>query len=883
MKFILSSFFLVYFSIFSIGQADCSIADYGCTLDDFTVNSSGSGAINDLPPGSNISNPSLNPGSAGNAGCLLSSELNPTWIIFTISTPGYFEFTLGNPGGNGFYDWSLWPYYAAGDPESITGADACAEIQGNQLPPVACNWNGSSSGYTGMVQQGNLPTGANQTNFEHSFWSEPGDQFILMFSNFSGLIGASVPIFTGQDIPGNSNNSQTAAVTCDPTSVGSTICLGETATITVDAGGVIGATFTFLNGQGDLINPSQTGPSFDVSPTDTTTYLIQVSNGILTDTVEVTVNVVPPPVPNAGADFIVCFGSPGQLNGSVSNVENDLSWSFLGPIGTPALPNVIYGPNNASLNPTIQANYAGQYTFTLTESNGVCPDETDNVLVTFDVANITTAGTNPICAGATDGAIQITSTNAVQYSFDNGTTWQSTNSLIGFSSGIYSVCVETAQGCTACQNVTLQDGPGVSISVSNDTTICQNGTASLFALATGGSVFTYNWNHTASTSSSQSVNPIAATTYTVQAENEFGCLSPQQEIDVTLLPGLTGFISPDQSICPGFSTLLSTEASNGNGGPYTYLWTDEAGNSVSNSQTLLVSTNQTTAYTVTITDNCESTPVVLTTLVNLFPLPDVQFSVDDPAKCVPAIFTFSNDTDPTLTDNFFWYFSNGETVMNMTDFEVEFNTVGQYDVQLLVVSTDGCIDSLTENDFLTVYPKPIANFSYLPATVTVLNTSVFFQNYSQGAVDYDWYFEQGNPGFSWEENPTSNFPEGEVEDYDVELIVTSQYGCKDTVVGIVQVVPEVIFYAPNSFTPDGDAFNNTWRVFISNISMDNFSLEIFNRWGELIWESKNPDAAWDGTYGGKLIENGTYIWKMRAMDMFTDEKFEWNGHVNVIY
>ena len=122
-----------------------------------------------------------------------------------------------------------------------------------------------------------------------------------------------------------------------------------------------------------------------------------------------------------------------------------------------------------------------------------------------------------------------------------------------------------------------------------------------------------------------------------------------------------------------------------------------------------------------------------------------------------------------------------------------------------------------------------------------------------------------------------------MEDYDVELIVTSQYGCKDTVVGIVQVVPEVIFYAPNSFTPDGDAFNNTWRVFISNISMDNFSLEIFNRWGELIWESKNPDAAWDGTYGGKLIENGTYIWKMRAMDMFTDEKFEWNGHVNVIY
>jgi gliding motility-associated-like protein len=261
----------------------------------------------------------------------------------------------------------------------------------------------------------------------------------------------------------------------------------------------------------------------------------------------------------------------------------------------------------------------------------------------------------------------------------------------------------------------------------------------------------------------------------------------------------------------------------------------------------------------------------------------VQFSVDNSAKCVPAIFTFSNDTDPSVTDDYFWYFSNGETVMNLTDFEMEFTNAGQYDVQLVVVSPDGCIDSLTRNNYLTAYPKPKANFTYLPTPVTVLNTAVFFQNYSQGAVDFDWYFEKGSPSFSWEENPTTVFPEGEIGEYEVELIVTSQYGCKDTALAIVPVVPEVILYAPNTFTPDGDGFNNVWRVFISGISMDNFDLEIYNRWGELLWDSHNPDAAWDGTYDGKLVEQGTYVWKMRAMDMFTDEKFEWNGHVNVLY
>jgi gliding motility-associated-like protein len=883
MRFLLVSIFIVFLSFHSLTQADCNIADYGCTLDDFVVNSTGGGAVNDLPPGSNISNPTTNPGSAGNSGCLFSGELNPTWIIFTISSPGYFEFTLGVPGGNGFYDWAMWPYYSAGDPNSITGADACSEITGNQLPPVACNWNGSSAGYTGMVQQGNLPPGANQWNFEHSFWAEPGDQFVLMFSNFSGLNGVTVPIYTGQDIPGNGNNQQTAGVTCDPTSVGSTICLGETATITIDAGGIIGATFTFLNGQGDLVDPTQTGPSFDVAPTDTTTYSIQVSNGILTDTVEVTVNVVPPPAPNAGADFTVCFGSQGQLNGSVSNLNNNYSWSFTGPAGTPAPPNVVFGPNNGSLNPTIQANYAGQYIFTLTESNGICPDETDEVIVTFDVANISAQGTNPICAGATDGIIEITSNNAVQYSFDNGVTWQATNSSTGFSSGTYAVCVETALGCVACVNVTLQDGPGVSISVSNDTTICQNGTASLLASASGGSLFSYNWGHTASTNGLQLVNSTGATTYSVQAENEFGCLSPIAEIDVTVLPPLSGSNSPDQSICPGFPTLLTAQAANGNGGPYNYVWTNDAGVVVSNAQSFLANPSQTTTYTITMTDNCESTPFVLTTEVVVLPLPNVQFSVDDPAKCVPAVFTFSNDTDPSMTDDYYWYFSNGVTVMNMTDFEVEFNTAGQYDVQLVVVSPDGCIDSLTRNNFLTVYPKPKADFTYFPTPVTVLNTSVFFQNYSQGAIDYDWYFEQGSPGFSWEVNPTSSFPEGEIGQYSVELIVTSQFGCKDTAEAIIPVVPEVIVYAPNAFTPDGDEHNNTWRVFISGISTSNFDLEIYNRWGEILWESHDPDASWDGTYGGNRVKEGTYIWKMRAMDMFTDEKFEWTGHVTIIY
>lgn len=80
--------------------ADCEVAVFGCTINNFTAGI-GPGNFNDIPSGNNVSNPTTNPGSAGNSGCLLANELNPTWMIFTIQQSGYFEFTLGSPNSEG--------------------------------------------------------------------------------------------------------------------------------------------------------------------------------------------------------------------------------------------------------------------------------------------------------------------------------------------------------------------------------------------------------------------------------------------------------------------------------------------------------------------------------------------------------------------------------------------------------------------------------------------------------------------------------------------------------------------------------------------------------------------------------------------------------------
>src|SRR5690606_17022812 len=107
-----------------------------------------------------------------------------------------------------------------------------------------------------------------------------------------------------------------------------------------------------------------------------------------------------------------------------------------------------------------------------------------------------------------------------------------------------------------------------------------------------------------------------------------------------------------------------------------------------------------------------------------------------------------------------------------------------------------------------------------------------------------------------------------------------EHGCQDTITRIVNVVPEVLIFVPNSFTPDGDQFNQQWRISIEGIDTYNFHLQVFNRWGEQVWESYDPSIPWDGTYNGQPVPFGTYSWVIEAKDAVNDDKHTWNGHVN---
>lgn len=453
--------------------------------------------------------------------------------------------------------------------------------------------------------------------------------------------------------------------------------------------------------------------------------------------------------------------------------------------------------------------------------------------------------------------------------------------------GVYTLTLTEANdtcGVTGSSDLTVVYG-FVDMTLSNDTTICQNGTATLIANAFGntGDVITYTWGHVTDNLSTVVVNPTETTTYTVIAENQDGCTSDLLEVTVNVLPPLSVTVTPDwQSICPGEEATINSTATGGNGGPYTFEWRDDNGNVVGNNSQLIISPNITTEYTLTVSDGCETTPVSATTIVEFDELPPVLFSVTDPAICTPAVFELINDTDPDLYSEAYWYISNGMTFANQDTIYPEIKTPGVYDVQMVIVTPNGCIDSASINYMLQVYPEPEARFTYTPHPTTILNTEVRFQNGTTGADSYVWTFEDGHPSYSTFTNPTSTFPEGVVGNYDVTLIAISEYGCTDTLTKNIRVLPEVLLFAPNTFTPDGDGFNEVWKLHLSGIDIYDVKLEVFNRWGEQVFESYDLEYGWDGTYNGHVLPEGTYVWKLQAGDAITDERHEWNGFVTIL-
>ena len=436
-KILFSVTFLVvtFYAASQITAADCSNAVNICQNASFAIDPNGSGAVQELL-GNTLSNPSINPGSL-NSGCLLSGEVNPTWMVINIAGSGTLEFSFGQDLSTGCLDWAMWPY----------NSNACAQISSNQLAPIRCNWNGLCEGFTGIATP--LPVGGDASNFEPQVNVTAGQQYLICLSNYSSQT-TTVPLsFFG-----------TANVSCNavlPVTVNNaSICPGQTATLTAT---VTGATSYLWSPSG------QTTATITVTPASTTAYTCTVNGvtpngGTSTGSASGIVTVLPSNDPlcsctvTASNNGPVCVGAAFNLN--ATNVSGgSFSWTLLG--------NSIGSLQNLT---GVPAANVGSFPIIVTATDGTGHICTSTTIVVINPLPLVSAGSDvSVCLG---NSLTLSGQGANSYQWSGGI--QNGVPFTPSSTAIYSVIGTDQNGCVNSDDVTVgllfAQMPSISPSVS---------------------------------------------------------------------------------------------------------------------------------------------------------------------------------------------------------------------------------------------------------------------------------------------------------------------------------------------------------------------------------------------------------------------------------
>ena len=413
----------------------------------------------------------------------------------------------------------------------------------------------------------------------------------------------------------------------------------------------------------------------------------------------------------------------------------------------------------------------------------------------------------------------------------------------------------------------IQDVMPVDVVINGNQMVCPGDDVTLNASTTGGvSPYTYIWS-TGSTSSSITVSPSVSTTYSVSVTDN--CLNQTVTADyivnVPILDTLNISTSGDVvEICPNMLNILYADATGG-AQPYSYIWTVNS-QVVGLSDSLIVTPNYTTTYIVEVSDICGNTDFdsIIYTVVS----PPLSLTMTPMTQTCPGDSVMLSVFPSGGYGNYYYTWThNGASTQSIKVAPLVSTT---YEV----IVTDDCqtmsVSGLTQIEVI----KPNADFSIISSTL-YQGIPITFQNLSSNGTNYDWLFGDGMGSQLTHPNHVYN----DAGSYFVTLIAEDANGCLDSIVKPITIEEEFYIYIPNTFIPDNDRINETFSG--SFIGVSGINMEIYNRWGELIFESDDINFEWDGLYKGKMVIPGTYTWRL-TYARGTKREYHLTGHISVI-
>lgn len=326
-----------------------------------------------------------------------------------------------------------------------------------------------------------------------------------------------------------------------------------------------------------------------------------------------------------------------------------------------------------------------------------------------------------------------------------------------------------------------------------------------------------------------------------------------------------------------------------NDGPFNYIWNFGDGNqsTIASPEPHIYDTWGTYTIDLAITNNAFNCTDQTSQQITIDPpMVTAAFTASDTTGCVPLEIHLEAEASQFAGDNYsyFWDFGDGNTSTEQTPTHT-YDTAALYMVTLTVIGQDGAMNASKK---IRAYPLPEVSFTMEPRLVMIPDDRTQCYNLTQFGQTYLWNFGDGTT--STEKNPSHYYSEEGF--YSVTLTATSPHGCvaslsKD---GNIEVRGKGLLQFPNAFTPslagssdgiyDPESPNN--NVFHPQAEgVTKYKLLIYNRWGELMFESKNINIGWDGYYNGKICPQDVYIWKVEGK-FINGKTFEQTGDVTLL-
>jgi gliding motility-associated-like protein len=503
------------------------------------------------------------------------------------------------------------------------------------------------------------------------------------------------------------------------------------------------------------------------------------------------------------------------------------------------------------------------YSFSLTGNAGyvtdLCGNVADSSTIVFTAPGPVAAIDSvhqPICS-ANSGTIFVSADSGIlPYQFSiNGDSAQSNGTFGNLSAGAYTITVTDSAGCSDTVAVTLVTGPGgVTASIITSTNLqCPNVcSGTIVAGGTGGtSPYTYSWSGLASTAGT--VTDLCSGNYVVTITDASGCFDTAS-VFLTQPPNfMVTVLDLNEPSCAGLSDgSISVQVAGGNA-PYVLSWTPTGGSGSTASN--LAAGN----YTLTLTDNQQC---VYDTVIHLTePLPVTIPSPDQTIICAGSTGSLTASVfGGTAPYQFLW---EGSVTAN------PYVISPDADTSYSVVATDshGCT-SLPVTFPVTVEQVPLVDLGN--DSIVCLGDSLYLSAHFAGAA------------YLWNDGSTEDHFTIHIAGLYWVNVYNSCFSSTDSLVADYTDCSSCVHY-PTAFSPDGNQKNDIFHPLIT-CPVTQYNMQVFNRWGELIFETKDVDSGWDGRYDGKPATVGVYVWQVeysgvRRATVFSEKL---SGNVTVV-